>query len=73
MLDSDLAAPYGVTTARLNEPVKPNLERFPPDFMFHLSRQEVTSLISQFAISKPGRGRVRATLANGDRVDEEVA
>lgn len=56
MLDSDLAALYGLTTARLNEQVKRNLARFPPDFMFHLSRHEVTSLISQFAISKPGRG-----------------
>ena len=56
MLDSDLAALFGVPTHRLNEQVKRNLARFPADFMFRLTPAEVTSLISQFAISKPGRG-----------------
>jgi len=56
MLDSDLAALYGVTTRRLNEQVKRNQHRFPPDFMFQLSANEVTSLISQIATSKRGRG-----------------
>lgn len=37
MLDSDLAALYGVTTKRLNEQVKRNRERFPEDFMFQLT------------------------------------
>src|SRR5574341_1454497 len=55
ILDSDLAGLYGVTTARLNEQVKRNPDRFPPDFMFPLSRQEFTALISQNATSK-GRG-----------------
>ena len=55
ILDSDLARLYGVTTARLNEQVKRNPHRFPPDFMFPLSRQEFTALISQNATSK-GRG-----------------
>jgi ORF6N domain len=55
VLDSDLAGLYGVTTARLNEQVKRNLDRFPADFMFALSRQEFTALISQNATSK-GRG-----------------
>ncbi len=54
-LDSDLARLYGVTTARLNEQVKRNPDRFPTDFMFPLSRQEFTALISQNATSK-GRG-----------------
>ncbi len=54
-LDSDLARLYGVTTARLNEQVKRNPNRFPPDFMFPLSRQEFAALISQNATSK-GRG-----------------
>ena len=35
MLDSDLAALYGVNTARLNQQVNRNVERFPADFMFH--------------------------------------
>jgi len=55
ILDSDLARLYGVTTSRLNEQVKRNPDRFPPDFMFRLSRQQVTALISQNATSK-GRG-----------------
>jgi hypothetical protein len=56
ILDSDLAAIYGVTTGRLNEAVKRNADRFPEDFMFRLSAAEHAALISQFATSKPGRG-----------------
>ena len=54
MLDSDLAILYGVTTKRLNEQVRRNLRRFPPDFMFQLTSDEVESLRSQFATSKRG-------------------
>ena len=36
MLDADLAELYGVTTKRLNEQVKRNIDRFPKDFMFQL-------------------------------------
>ncbi|HVM61355.1 MAG TPA: ORF6N domain-containing protein [Verrucomicrobiae bacterium] len=56
MLDSDLAEIYGVTTKRLNEQVARNVERFPLDFAFQLTRQEVTHLRSQIATSKKGRG-----------------
>jgi hypothetical protein len=56
MLDSDLAAIYGVNTMRLNEQRHRNKKRFPLDFAFQLTRQEFTGLISQFAISKKGRG-----------------
>jgi hypothetical protein len=56
MLDSELAALYGVTTKRLNEQVRRNLERFPSDFMFQLAAEEADSLRSQFATSKPERG-----------------
>jgi hypothetical protein len=56
ILDRELAAIYGVGTGRLNEAVKRNAERFPEDFMFQLSAAEHAALISQFAISKPGRG-----------------
>jgi hypothetical protein len=55
MLDADLAELYGVPTSRMNEAVKRNSVRFPMDFMFRLSAEEYTSLISQNAISKPGR------------------
>jgi hypothetical protein len=55
LLDADLARLYGVTTARLNEQIKRNVARFPADFAFRLSNQELGSLMSQFATSKNGR------------------
>ena len=51
MLDSDLAFLYGVETRRLNEQVKRNIERFPDDFMFQLTKEEFDFLKSQFAMS----------------------
>ena len=51
MLDSDLAFLYGVETRRLNEQVKRNIERFPDDFMFQLTKEEFDLLKSQFAMS----------------------
>jgi len=62
MLDSDLAVLYGVTTKRLNEQVRRNLRRFPSDFMFQLTAEEIESLRSQFATLKTGRGRHRKFL-----------
>lgn len=56
MLDSDLARIYGVPTFRLNEAVKRNRERFPPDFLFQLTPEEFSDLISQSAISSSGHG-----------------
>ena len=56
MLDRDLAKIYGVPTFRFNEAIKRNRHRFPPDFMFRLTREELDVLISQNAMSKPGRG-----------------
>jgi hypothetical protein len=56
ILDSHLAAIYGVSTGRFNEAVKRNIERFPEDFMLRLSATEYATLMSQFATSKPGRG-----------------
>jgi ORF6N domain-containing protein len=65
MLDADLAELYGVRTRRLNEQVRRNSERFPGDFMFQLTAEEfeslrfhfgTSSLRSQFATSKGGRG-----------------
>ena len=52
MLDFDLAAMYGVKTGRLNEQVKRNIERFPEDFMFQLTKGELDILRSQFVIVK---------------------
>jgi hypothetical protein len=51
ILDSDLAALYGVPVKRLNEQVKRNAGRFPPDFAFQLAREEFANLKSQFATS----------------------
>jgi phage regulator Rha-like protein len=59
MLDSDLAAMYGVSTKRLNEQVRRNLKRFPDDFMFRLTETEAAALRSQFATLKTGRGQHR--------------
>ncbi len=52
MIDKDLALLYGVETKRLNEQVKRNVQRFPSDFMLHLTSDEYQSLKSQFATSK---------------------
>ena len=57
MLDSDLAELYGVETKRLNEQVRRNPNRFPPDFMFQLTAGEWESLRSQFATLKRGEHR----------------
>ena len=55
MLDSDLAVLYGVTTARLNQQVNRNIERFPEDFMFQLTNDEFKGLMLQIVTSKKGR------------------
>jgi len=47
MIDSDIAKLYGVTTKRLNEQVRRNINRFPADFMFQLSKEEYLLLQSQ--------------------------
>lgn len=56
MIDEDLADLYGVETRRLIEQVKRNIERFPDDFMFQLSKEEAAALRSQTATSETGRG-----------------
>ncbi|MCH7397930.1 ORF6N domain-containing protein [Belliella sp. DSM 107340] len=71
MLDSDLAAMYEVSTGRLNEQVKRNIERFPDDFMFQLTQEEweilmlqeaKSSLRSQNAILENKQGKHRKYL-----------
>jgi hypothetical protein len=57
MIDSDLAELYCVETRRLNEQVKRNIERFPPDFMFQLTTSEFENLKSQIATSSWGGRR----------------
>ncbi len=57
MLDSDLAALYGVTTGNLNKAVRRNLDRFPSDFMFQLTPEETENLLFQSGRSKRRGGR----------------
>ena len=59
LLDSELAALYGVETRRLNEQVRRNRDRFPADFIFELTGEEFTNLKSQFATSSWGGRRKR--------------
>ncbi len=56
ILDSDLAALYGVGTKQFNQAVRRNLARFPADFMFQLTNQELGALRSQIVTSNEGRG-----------------
>ncbi len=57
MLDSDLAELYGVETKVLKQQVKRNIESFPDDFMFVLTKDEFSSLRSQFVTSNRGGSR----------------
>jgi hypothetical protein len=57
MLDKDLAELYGVETKRLKEQVRRNIERFPVDFMFELTRDEFNNLRSQIVTSSWGCAR----------------
>ncbi len=59
MLDFDLAKIYGVPTKRLKEQIKRNIERFPSDFMFVLTRKEFANLRSQIATSSLEWGGAR--------------
>jgi hypothetical protein len=59
ILDKDLAILYQVETRVLNQAVKRNIDRFPNDFMFQLSKEEFASLKSQYVISNTNRGGVR--------------
>jgi hypothetical protein len=60
MLDRDLAELYGVETRALNQSVRRNLERFPPDFMFELTREEILG-ISQVVTSSSLKFSKRVT------------
>ena len=62
MIDSDLAVLYGVGTGTLNRAVKRNLERFPDDFVFQLTPQEVANLKCQIGISSSGHGGRRRSI-----------
>src|ERR1041385_7084132 len=60
MIDVDLAEMYDVPTKRLNQQVRRNQKRFPPDFMFRLTKDEAENLRSQFATSSSAHGGRRS-------------
>ena len=63
VLDSDLAAVYGVTTKVFNQAIKRNASRFPADFLVRLTAKEWAALRSQFVtLDTPGRGQHRKYL-----------
>jgi len=62
MLDFDLAEMYQVTTKVLNQSVRRNIKRFPLDFMFQLTKQEVAILRSQIVTSSCGGVRERVLM-----------
>ena len=62
MVDFDLAMLYGVLNKRLNEQVKRNIERFPDDFMFQLTKEEWNTLRSQFATANTPEDKAVAFL-----------
>jgi hypothetical protein len=57
VLDSDLAATYGVETKQFNRAVRRNANRFPPDFAFHVTDEEFENLRFQFGTSSSHGGR----------------
>lgn len=59
MLDRDLAMLYGVETRTLNQAVKRNIKRFPPDFMFQLTAEEMKNWTSQIVISNHEKMGIR--------------
>ena len=73
ILDRDLAMLYGVEVKRLNEQVKRNRDRFPDDFAFRLTLQEVTSLKSQFATSSSPGMRSQIATASAQRSRSQIA
>ncbi|WP_423908259.1 ORF6N domain-containing protein [Candidatus Spongiihabitans sp.] len=67
MLDADLAALYGVETKVLVQAVKRNIERFPADFMFQLSKEEFDRLRSQTVISNQAPAVLRSQIVTSKR------
>ena len=70
ILDRDLARLYGVETKRLNQQVQRNIERFPEDFMFQLTKEEAESSRSQFATLNGDDTNLRSQFATSS--EEEI-
>jgi hypothetical protein len=67
LLDADLAELYGVSTKVLNQAIKRNRQRFPPDFLFQLDEQEVVSMRSQSVTASNPAGLVRSQIATASK------
>ncbi|MES2982640.1 MAG: ORF6N domain-containing protein [Verrucomicrobiota bacterium] len=63
ILDSDIAELYGISVGQLNQAVKRNSERFPSDFMFQISDDDLENLKSQFVISSSDTKALRSQFA----------
>ncbi len=72
LLDSDLAMLYGVEVKRLNEQVKRNIERFPEDFMFQLTKEEYELLKSQILTSNFAPTSLRSQIATLNEQDTNL-
>lgn len=76
MLDRDLAELYQVTTGNLNKAVQRNIKRFPPDFMFQLTKEEFDELKSQLDLPKwnikLGRNSQISLCIHGTRVSDVI-
>ena len=75
VLDSDLAAVYGVPTRRLNEQFRRNRKRFPEDFAFQLTAEEFAALTSQIATLDEGRSSrdtIRSQSATGSSCSQPM-
>ena len=58
LIDRDVASLYGVATRRVNEAVKNNLEKFPPDYLIELTEEEWFDLRSKISTAKYAKTRV---------------
>ncbi|MCX6143113.1 MAG: ORF6N domain-containing protein [Ignavibacteriales bacterium] len=67
IIDSDLASIYGVPTKRLNEQVRRNVQRFPEDFCFRLTRREFREFLSQMISRSPESSTMRSQIASASR------
>ena len=67
ILDADLASVYGVTTKRLNEQIKRNIERFPKDFCFRLTSEELEMIQLQISATSDMRPAMRSQIATASK------
>ena len=72
ILDRDLAELYQVTTGNLNKAVKRNIRRFPPDFMFQLTKEEFEKLKSDLIFQNGISMDIQDILADQNEINEDT-